>query len=59
MPPVLLGEGKPCHQVTEKKQNYSFIAQFYQNQMTLVTLNSVILSTTTADFSLNYNNNCP
>jgi len=37
---------------------YSFITLFHQNQIALVTLSSVIPSTTTADFSLNYSNNC-
>ncbi|PKP25202.1 MAG: hypothetical protein CVU06_04320 [Bacteroidetes bacterium HGW-Bacteroidetes-22] len=41
-----------------KKQNPSFIALFYQNQITFITLNSVIPSTTAADFPLNYFNNC-
>jgi len=54
MPPVLRGEGKLCHQIIKKKQKHSFIALFYQNQITFITLNSAIPSTTAADFPLNY-----
>jgi len=58
MPPISLREGKPYPQVTKKEEKQLFIALFYQNQIDLVTLNSVIPLTTTAGFPMRYFNNC-